>query len=110
MYILSSSYSANSLLFSFKNISIHDFSFVILVGYSTLVTGENKMQSLRETERKKWIEWATDYSVESLTSQRQLKAIIKLIVAVPNLCFRYCNNIFGFNMVCKLRVLRVKAV
>jgi len=43
----------NSLLFSFKNISIHDFSFVILLGYSTLVTGENKMQFLRETEKEK---------------------------------------------------------
>lgn len=53
MDILSSSYSVNFLLFSFKNISIHDFPFVILLGYSTLVTGENKTQSLRnrETER-----------------------------------------------------------
>lgn len=53
MYILSSSYSVNPLLFSFKNISIHDFSFVILLGYSTLVTCENKMQSLRRTERER---------------------------------------------------------
>jgi len=53
MYILSSSYSVNSLLFSFKNISIHDFSFVILSGYSTIVTGESKMQPLRETEKEK---------------------------------------------------------
>jgi hypothetical protein len=98
MYILSSSYSVNSLLFSFKNISIHDFSFVILVGYSTLVTGENKMRSLKETEREKWIEWAKDDAVESLTSQRQLQTIIRLIVVVPNLCFRHCNKIFGFNM------------
>lgn len=88
----------NSLLFSFKNISIHDFSFVILVGYSTLVTGENKMRSLKETEREKWIEWAKDDAVESLTSQRQLQTIIRLIVVVPNLCFRHCNKIFGFNM------------
>lgn len=60
----------NSLLFSFKNISIHDFSFVILLGYSTLVTVENKMQSLRAIEKeKKTIEWEKDYAVECLISQ-----------------------------------------
>jgi hypothetical protein len=101
MYILSSSYSVSPLLFSFKNISIHDFSFVILLGYSTLVTCENKMQSLRRTEREKRTDWAKDYAVECLTNQRQLQIIARLIVVVPNLCYRHCNKNLGFNIVRK---------
>jgi len=101
MYILSSSYSVNSLLFSFKNISIHDFSFVILLGYSTLVTGENKMQSLKETEKEKRIDCAKYYGAECLISQRQLQIINRLIVVEPNLCFRHCNKVLSFSMVRK---------
>jgi hypothetical protein len=37
--------------FPFKNISIHDFPFVILLRYSTLVTGENKIKFLKERKR-----------------------------------------------------------
>ena len=101
MYILSSSYSVNSLLFSFKNISIHDFSFVILLGYGTLVTGENKMQSLRDTEKEKSTDSEKDYAVECLISQGQLQIIIRFIVVEPSLCFRHCNTILGFSMVHK---------
>lgn len=101
MYILSSSYSVSSILFSFKNISIHDFSFVILLGCSILVTGENKMLSLREREKEKRMDSAKDYAVECLISQRQIQIIIRFIVVEPNLCFRHCNSILGFSMVHK---------